>query len=544
MMKSGQKRPRFGLLELLLLTGVIAAWLPTYMATKKIPGLESSIEQMLARTEDLQIVDDTKLCVRSVPTVWTNMQAWKYYAPKNAKLELRFATEGIQSIEYPIDYQSVSLPAGEHRLFLKYTSDDKGYLTELYIDDDLMLTELKPKEWINSNGYSSQGDASNTSAAYAIDEPLTLRRMRYSYSHPIEKYGSYGYPDGYDCKGSYLWIASHSLKPVAPPVFVSPSVTTSRPRWGHRQGAGIVNYQNSSDRGFLKILPSYFAVLGQNEYNWSSRPTLISVRPIVEGSTTAEAAEQQISQDYSFGKGLSYTILDTLDATAKTAADNNQLSIKSTGVFSNDGKTMRLFVHYEAFSSGAQPIVELIFDAGRPNTIGFIIHEAPGSTPMKACQLVSMKDADYQWQEIALTSAKQDDDETVKRSLAEFYPGAPATQTELEWITIPIDQIPMTSRPSKHTMRQLQFHTTIKDFSKVLYPLGVPLQRKYKGVPNSQSWSIPASQEKAPITVEIRGTRVYPGTKLAIANGMVLQNVRVTVPLEQREPVWLSYTAD
>lgn len=549
------KLPRFGLLELLLLTSAIAAWIPTYRARQAIPGLTDSIERMNQQTTDLQVVDDEKLCVRTVPTVWTNVQSWKYYVPKNADLELRFATDGIQNISLPVDYRTVPLSAGEHALSLKYTSDANEYLTELYIDKALVLTESKPKEWIESAGYSSQGDASDLSKAYPLDEPLSLRRMRYSYRHPSKKWGSFGYPQTIGCKGSYLWIAPRSLSSTAPPVFVSPKTVSGSVFWGHREGTRVATNNFTNEGGLLRILPSYFAVQGINGYSWRARTSLISVRPIVEDSAIAEIPEQLTSSTNSSAMGLNFAVRDSMDAPAEP--DQLSLSFKSAGAISADGKTMRLFLHYERFPSGAQPIVELVFDADKPEAIGFLIHQAPGSTPMKACQLVTKKDALYQWQQYSVSSNQTVKSEETSASLSDLYPKSSREESdeasasdpsvtevaELGWRSIPVEVLPRKERSEEPTTRRIRFHTTIKDFSSVLYAPGLLSKWKYEGVPNSQSWVLPVvdRESEQDIKVEVQGTRVFPGTATKIANGMVSQNVRVTIPMSNQQPVWLSY---
>ncbi|MEM1070366.1 MAG: hypothetical protein AAGI63_15800, partial [Planctomycetota bacterium] len=104
---------RFGLLELLLLTAVVATWLPFALTRRQIPEFESQIQAMRLASTDLVISDGTELNLRVLPSIWNNISSWKYFAPPGADLELRLATEGINSVEFPTEYEAVSLPVGE-----------------------------------------------------------------------------------------------------------------------------------------------------------------------------------------------------------------------------------------------------------------------------------------------------------------------------------------------------------------------------------------------------------------------------------------------
>jgi hypothetical protein len=287
---------QFGLLELLLLTAVIAAWLPVIIARRQIPSLETEIQTMRLATLELIVTDDQQLSVRTLPSIWHDISSWKYSVPPGADLELRLATEGINSIAFPADYQAVALPEGEHSIHLKVASDTEGHHTDVFVDDELVLEQHHDREWLASYGSSSSGDVAQQSTTYPLDQPLKLKVQRYSVKHPLQKYQSVDIPNEHDSKGNYLWISPRSVVPDPPSNFFVPRYSISLDAIGHRQGIRVRRSSQKGLVGLICVQPSLDSTFGDGPRGFD-HPLGISVRPVLEDESEPELPEEARSID-------------------------------------------------------------------------------------------------------------------------------------------------------------------------------------------------------------------------------------------------------
>ena len=552
---------RFGLLELLLLTAVIAAWLPVIMARRRIPVLESEIETMRLATLELIITDEQQLNARTLPSIWHNISSWKYSAPAGADLELRLATEGINSIAFPADYQAVALPQGEHTIHLKVLSDTEAHHTEVYVDDEVVLQQHHRRDWLASTGSSSSGGVSEQSTAYPLDQPLKLKLQRYSIKHPLEKYESVEIPGEYDNKGNYLWISPRSSAPDPPSNFFAPRTKYSHDAIGHRQGMKVCRSSRKGLVGLICIQPSLDSTLGDRRRGYY-HPLGISVRPVLDNESNPEIPEQQADPAQPTSLGIPVSLRDTI-APPDKYDDTAVNELVTTKGISADGKNMRLFAHYRPFASGAKPIVEVLFDSAHPERVGFLPHAAPDSSPMIACQFVTQFDARFLWRDIELLPDSDDDPVSASLTpsrvpLSQLYPQidfAKITESKaggnapLSWRSIPLERLPhLKPADAAAGMFKMSLITDVADSSKLKFAKGLPPTWQYKGVANRQVWWLPAGlandRSQRGIKVEVRAAPVFPNTTIPLPGGPAVSNVRITVPMPATQPVWLEIVAE
>ncbi|MBB3210463.1 hypothetical protein FHS27_006310 [Rhodopirellula rubra] len=552
-----RKRVRFGLLELLLLTALVAAWLPVILAQRKIPVFESEIETMRLASTQLIVVDDRKLNARTMPSIWSNINSWKYYLPANADHELRLATEHINSVSSPSDYLAAALPAGEHSIHFKCTNDADGYHSVVYVDDEIVLEKHHPKSWIDSQGSSSTGDFSGQSTAYPLDVPLKLKIQRFSAKHPLKKYQSMDVPDEYDSKGNYLWISPTATVPEPSPVFYLSGNKYSHDGVGHRQGTKVFRSQQTGFIGLIGILPSIEATRGDDRQFYPYCPLGITVHPVLNSQQDADAREENGTS-----LGVPLSLRDSLTPPERHDESYAREPITKASI-KEDGKSMRIFAHYKPFKTGAKPIVEIFFDAAHPNRVGFLPHAAPGSAPMKACQFMTRFDARYLWREIELSTdeTQEGPSEHGRQPLASLYPNTDFTEPDyptvadiapFAWRNIAISKLPIsnslvaTMQNTNVQTRQLNLTTNVANATELNYPPGLPDNWRYEGIPNRQTWLLPTagSENEPEITIELRGGSVFPTAQLPVPGGPVIQNVRITVPMPAQAPVWLEIAAD
>ena len=550
---------RFGLLELLLVTGAVATWLPTLMAKHRIPELESKVQLYRSFASELVRVDPNQLCLRRIQRWSSGMEAWKYYLPADADVELRFATEQISKDVPPSQYDSFALPAGEHRIYLREFRDvDEAYVKQVYVDDAIVLTSKHPKSWLESGG-SSYSNLSMQSEAYPLTEPLELRNARYTDRKQIGSRTIYArVPDEYDTKGCSLWIAPADLVAKPAPNFISPNTPGIWNRWGLRQGIQIGDLNSADSPGLIGVIAGFDATEGDTR-SASSIANRLSIRPLVASSSDPDAEIEkaelpELQPSYvNAGPGLRIGLSQSVDVKPKERF--------SLGLVSQDGKTMRIFCHYEnesaGFANGAKPVIETIFDVDRPNQIGLLPHQAAGSKPIKAIQIVTTMDARYRRRRMEL-AIDGSDVETVplpKQAVQELS-GKSGTDFEADdqpkelWQTVSLKRVPL-DRSTQ--MRKLKFSTDVKDFFKAKLPATFDPEWAYEGINNCQTWWLPlpdaanpASQDyKVEIlqTVELPSSKT-PTTMLPIPGGPVIKSVRITVPMPATKPIWLEITPD
>lgn len=530
---------RFGLLDLMLLTLVVGAWLPTYIAWQRIPALRNDVERMRAMTDHLPVLDKSKLCIRELPAIWHQLDGWKYYLPENASMELRLATEEINSLGDPSDYEVAALPAGIHTIHLKHVGLPKGgNATTLYIDGEAVIKREHPPGWNQSGGGTSTSSVSSGTTVHAIDETLVLQQMEYSFSNPKQNNSWVSLPDGYDARGNRLWIAPSDQPPRITPTFVSPEKVSYPDRWGHRQGVRIGVGGHTMFKGLLTIEPdARLALNDARSFGHRNVVAGLSVRPITASVSGGEAPESVPISRRRPATGLMIEIHDALDP------DRNNTS-PDTGKdpMTDDETRMRAFAHYDFFPSGAKPIIELVFDVDHPNRVGFLVHQADDSVPIDAVELVAVFGHLPQWRRVELLPSADDlvsrpdsKDVGVRVELQTLSPHDDPTS---RWIKVPFDRLPeVKNEDGQVAAKKVQITSDVEDYSKVTYPLGTPEAWKYDGLRLKQTWYVPDNAEG--VSVRLRGSAVYPSSSVNVPGGLVIADVGVMLPLSLTTPVWL-----
>ena len=511
---------------------------------------------------DLLVEDPTQLTIRALPSVWQKMEVWKYYAPPEAALELRMGTEGISALAFPFDYEAVSLPAGKHLIQLKSTRDETGFHKSVYIDGEMLLEKHHPNSWLNYVSSSSTTDLELTSQTFPLTEVVKLREERAMPNNPIAKggYRVVQLEGDQDHKGLALWISPSDLEVEAAPHFIARPRRVQEWTIGSRNGARVRSTTEKDAVGLLDIEPAADSVLGEPRLHKETRFG-VSVRPIVELDSDAEIPELQVKGAAS---AVSIPLALHVDPTLPKQNPAKMTSrLWSKRAISDDGTKMRVFAHYERFPSGAQPIVEILFDSDHPRRIGFLPRSAPGSTPMQACEFVTRFDSRFFWRKVVLEHDEQTGNEkadsvpqntTLEQLSANFNKlrqehALSEGVGAMPWLEVPFNRLPWGQSPSDaYRVRKLSLRTDVSNVTKVSFPNGLVPRWEYQGIPNQQVWWLPAGQENedaaSNIKVEILPTDFFPATQLALPGGPAFGGVRITVPMPATKPIWLAIEPD
>lgn len=526
----GNRTPfRFGMLDLMLLTCLVAAWVPGIVAYFEIPERREDVKQMRALTSDLPIQDAAQLNVRQLPSIWHNIKVWKYFLPEGAEMELRFADEGISSLGEPPEFDVVPLPTGTHTIHMKYErTEDQEFVSEVYLDRELVLEKRRPKEWHEVGSSSSSGGVGSEPETHPTEGKVVLHRMRLHIRSPQRRYSSVGPPEDYDAKGMRLWIVPKDAPVDSAQRFIYPKREgyTRNKSWGHRQGIRIGSQQRGDMTGTIGIEPDFRMMLDERR-RYDPEMNAISVRPVTDMVPQGEVPEQ----DPSDPRGL---VKFAIHGTRNAQWDDED---RGQPEYSEDGRWMRAYVHYDIFPSGAKVVVETLFDSENPNRIGLLPYQASGADPIHAVQFVSRRDALCQLRYIAGLEGEGDQE---YRSIEELgYVDSVGT-----WHEIPLDRLPAANGVADgDQLLALKLATNVEKFWKVAYPPGLGGDWKYEGNALSQTWYVPTARDGSAsyCKVELRVCDKIPGTNAAVPFGAVIESVRVTVPLPAEQPIWFEY---
>jgi hypothetical protein len=290
------------------------------------------------------------------------------------------------------------------------------------------------------------------------------------------------------------------------------------------------------------IEPDAYTVLN-DRHSLGTREAVsgLSVRPVTDGNPDGERPED-VGGTPSFRP-------NRLTIEIKAAPQDDSLppgADDAEGTISTDGKSVRWFAHYNNFPSGAKPIIELIFDSDHPHRVGLLPHQAADSTPLQAIELVTLFGQLLQWRKIALTANQQNDESPADRSSP--WDDLPFTSLDSDdkqtdrWINVPLSRLPVTEGDSQESrFKRVRITSTVNNFSDVQWPPNLLERWKYEGLPLKQTWYLPDGESG--IRVRLRSSSEYPGTRVRVPGGPVIEQVAVRLPIPMDRPVWLEFDA-
>ncbi len=520
--KSNRRWLSFRLLDLLLLTTLVAAWLPYFLATRQFKMLEVENAALKRMAEILVVDDPAKLHVLKIRSNRYGAVAWKVWVPESANYELRFATQQISSLGFPEEFDRFPLPPGKHLISMIHKRPSRGHQFQLFVDQQLAIVHERPPEWIeysSSQGTSKGGELEQ----FAVGEPVVLKREWFDEHVP-------GFPSSYDHssdelsnKGNCVWIAPAKMVHPPLPVFVTPGQMNPsiRREWGFREGIRIRLSDHSlpstkAARGMIHIVHTGTRL----SKRWSLNPLVI--KPRVDGQKNDTDSTIDPGSKPDGNPGLELTTSDSM-----SPPENSWQAAK--GVFSDDGNTLRLFVHCERFSGGAQPIIEVRFDAQYPDRVGFRVHAGADSAEMNECVLSTIRGSFAQLRQLHLA----DEVKTTSQLFPQWSEETESSSTEFSpWKTFPGDLFPLVD---DEPFRRVRLTTDVADYSKVKYSAAVVKDWQYKGLPARQSWLFPA---ETPVTVALRARSNYRDGNGPIPGGPALEDFELRMPLQPDRWIW------
>jgi len=164
--------------------------------------------------------------------------------------------------------------------------------------------------------------------------------------------------------------------PVVGETWVQPSIQApAQPVWGHAYGLRVGLWPMPGPRGLLRIYAPYLGHAHERVVNY------IAIEPVVSGTLFRSYSELETSQ-LDLDEGLRFWSASEANETVPCdpAEPTRGEILMQDGV-----EILRVYIHIEAYRSGAIVSLSLTFRADRPYEVGIATLQAMGSKPLAAC---------------------------------------------------------------------------------------------------------------------------------------------------------------
>ena len=92
---------------------------------------------------------------------------------------------------------------GTHKIEYTYDKGEHDAVLEILVDGEVVIREIRPKDWVNSSGSPSTSSIPSVSQSFDADAVLQLLHLRFSVAG--KKKGTYRTPTG-PSAGISIWI--------------------------------------------------------------------------------------------------------------------------------------------------------------------------------------------------------------------------------------------------------------------------------------------------------------------------------------------------
>lgn len=364
------ERPKLSLRHLLFLTAWIAIGVAVGMAYRQHGNLTQKRSELLSISKSLQVINEDELISAPMPNIADDFYSWRVHVPDSRDYELLLGIGAISEKGIPPVVGRVRLSPGQHRVTLR-TGDSvsEEYRYIVYVDgvqaiEKVMGSNWQPSGWSSSSSVNWPGDPKPSTV------PLQLAAQ--SYQSDV-KFGGRGYFNSQSDNqvtrlGYRLWIdLSDQHYPPASPFLGFP---------GDPQFLGI------------GLRDGFRFRLSTSRYPW------VFTRPSF--ATTEQAL--QVEAEFVTEEGNKFS---------SKSFESWQFRNKATGTEALrwqevPAQTVQTaFLHAKSKSSeDLQPVVELQWDANKPDEIGIRLADTPANTQIIQWRLRILDGKHHLWREI------------------------------------------------------------------------------------------------------------------------------------------------
>ncbi len=493
-------RFRFSLRHILALTAIIAVWTAVWLAVRANARLTQVRSDLLALSSRLDVVNVDRLQSVAYPPVAKDVQTWEVHVPDDKPFELRFSVATVSQAGMPDEYEKIPIAPGRHRITL-HTADhaDEDYRFTVFVDglsvvEKTMGYEWMPDGWQQASGLNPPSDIRGETASmlHLAGESYTPR-MNYEANTYFN-----GQSDEWVSQPGYrLWIdqADQTYPPVSP--FIGFAIDPSY------QGIGL--------RDGLR----YRAVQG-NQYEWAfHRRASQTNKPVLTIVPEFFVGDQNVLSDQT--KAFARWHLRNASQGQDALAWQRDPTISAYSVF----------LHADVESADAtEPVVELRWDASRPNDIGIRLPQTPANEKLTKWRLRITGGTSHLWRLLDVGEQRLD----VRTSFA-----PPAADSFSEPLPIQLD--PQAGEPYR-----IRWRTDVT----------VPLQFLKRGKVNPQAYQAMSLFPGMPVAFAaemvtrlqpqikiVRAQKISDNPSVLVPGGPVIEELQIELDANTSEFLWL-----
>ena len=489
---------KFSLLHLLTLTALIAIGTAVAMAYRKNRAMLTYRDDLLSLSSRVHNVTENKLTLAAMPTVADDFQSWHVHVPDGDDYELRLGIGPVSETGIPPVVGTIPLKAGPHRVTLhKGDSPSEDFRYVVYVDGEPAIEKTMGREWM-PNGWSSASGLNWPQGQALKDAPLQLASQSYQ---PTFDVGSGNYFNGQmntsvTRSGYRLWIdqRGRAWEPTSP--FIG--------------FANSFGYQGIGLRDGLR-----YQLLNRSPYDWAfTRPQLQTDEPVL-----------RIAAEFFTEDGASLTRQTQPFKVWQLQPDANADQTNSLNpTFDPTRSVYNKFLQANHNAKDApQPIVEMKWDARRPDEVALRIADSPSNDKIQRWRLRIFDGTKHLWREMQIGERRVKADEVVKDG---------ATKQSITLNTPDLQDSPMADiRVQWQTNEALPLQVAARQ-QKAYAGMGL-----YNGLPVAFGIQIPASLKP---TLELNSVAEDPNNPgQPFPGGAVFDEIHVDLDATNHDWVWL-----
>ncbi len=376
-------RFRFSLANTLIFTAIIAVWIASFLAYRKSNALQLQKTKLLALSSRLHVVDVNRIQVATFPRMADGFTTWEVQVPENDAYDLRFAVGQMSAAGMPQKFERFPLTPGRHRITLHFMdSVREGYGYTVFVDGQSVLKRSMENDWM-PNGWRQANALNDSRRSRSVD--AAGQHLAGKLYTPRGDYGHFnGQSDNWVSGPGYrLWIdhAQRTYEPISPFIGFGP---------------------NSRYSGFGLRDGLRFRQRAVRQYEWTF------TRPASQTNDTVLT----IVPEFLVGDRV---VLSDQTTEFKKWHFRNEVSGTDELSWQHDSnKTIyNAFLHAEVATASdiepaIAPVMELRWDASRPNDVGLRLADTPANAELSLWRLRVVGGASQLWRLVDVGDRQMD----------------------------------------------------------------------------------------------------------------------------------------